>query len=215
MTKRIDSDALGILTKSLGLTGAGSPVTELTDGIVDQTLDVAPIVRRSRTQADIGGVYTGVFLNEHAGSGTLTTSVFPYNVTVGSFAPYPVPMPPQFDIWLLSATVLRVGGTGTIGAGLAQITPTSQQGFGVDDGGAAAGLVSALQFLCWWDTALSSGASVFAALRLVGQPVAVFGRRIARGTELRFQSTASALSDWQCIVNLGVFPVALGQDGIV
>jgi len=213
MVKKIDSDALGILTKALGLSGAGSPITELADGVVDQALDVAPIVRRSRTQAATGGIYIGGLENVHGAGTTLTTSTFPYNVTVGSFAPYPVPMPLQFDIWLLSATMARASGTGTVTAQLQTIYGAAQQGFGVDDGGAATGALTLLQTHAYWDTLVTGGTGL---LRSEG-PEAIIGLRLPRPsptTELRFTSTSSAAATYVCLVTLGVFPVALGQDGL-
>jgi len=216
MVKKIDSDALGILTKSLGLTGAGSPVTELQDGVVDQSLDIAPIVRRSRTQGVTTGIYYGIMDNVHTDSETLTTSVFPYNVTVGAQAPYPVPMPLQFDIWLLAASVFRASGAGTLTGSLQLLGNTSRQGWGVDDGGAATGLVTNIQAIALWDTLIGSGIT-FGRMALNGRPMWMQSFRLPRGTatELRFVSLSSLTATFRCIVTLGVFPVALGQDGVV
>ena len=73
--KRIDSDALGILTKALGLTGAGSQLTELADGVVDQALDVVPIVRRGRVIGASEGLFTAIMRNVHTDAETLTTGI--------------------------------------------------------------------------------------------------------------------------------------------
>ena len=214
MTKRIDSDALGILTKALGLSGAGSPVTELADGVVDQTLDIVPIVRRSRTAATSEGIFIGLLQNDHSGSGTLTTSVFPYSVSVGSIPPYPSPMPPQFDIWILSATLLRESGTSTVNCALQTITPARFLGFGVDDGGAAV-TATILQVHAFWN-ALQGLSTNFGTLQELGAQ-AKPGFRLPRdpATELRFVSSASAAGKFNCFVTLGIFPVALGQDVLV
>ena len=58
--KKIDSQALDVLQKALGLSGPGSPITELTDGVVDQVLEVGGVIRRSRTQAGTEGIHAAV-----------------------------------------------------------------------------------------------------------------------------------------------------------
>ncbi len=214
--KRIDSDALGILTKSLGLTGAGSPITELADGVVDQMLSIAPIVRRSRTQAQTQGIYTGVFSNVHVASDERVSTFLPYTPAAGvSIAPYPSPVPAQFDIWLLGATVRRTAGSGTVTAALFVLYEGVQQGFGVDSAGAA--VVAASQMpVAFWDTFRGTG-SVTIAVTSGGLNIPPIGLRLPRqpATQLLFRSSSSAALTLSCDVILGVFPVALGQDGLV
>jgi len=212
--KKIDSQALGILNKSLGLSGAGSPVTELTDGVVDQVLDVAPIVRRSRTLAGSGGLFVAVFENDHAAADNRTTSIFPYNAGTGNvLPPYPSPMPAQFDVWLLTAGMIRIAGSGTVTGNLSLLMPSAQQGIGVDDAGAATGIVAMLTPLVFWDTVLAG--SIIAQRNLGVQ--AQIGQRLpaSPATELRLFTTASAAAIYHCFAVLGVFPVGLGVDGLV
>ena len=215
MTKRVDSDALGILNKSLGLTGAGSPVTELQDGVVDQVLEVGPIVRRGRTQEPSSGIYTAVMQNVHSAATTITTQVDPYAVGVGVIPPYPDPLPPQFDLWLLSATVRRQSGAATVQASLHIQYGTRQQGWGVDDSGVAVA-VSAPVPIAYWD-ALVSTQTTFALLNGANGPYAHRGIRIPRAPNLtlEFTTVSSATGTFNGELVLGVFPVALGQDGIV
>jgi len=217
MVKKVDSDALGILNKALGLTGAGSPVTELADGVVDQTLDVAPIVRRSRTQAATEGIYTGIFRNVHPGSGTLTATIEPYDLVLGGVRrpPYPAPMPAQFDVWILSATLSRISGSGTIAAGIFLNYPVATLAFGIEDDGSAV-TDTPLTPLTLWNTFINVGTNV-GVFSGVSGPYDFIRTRIPRvaGIEIRFVSVASALATWQAQIVLGVFPVALGQDGIV
>jgi len=215
VTKKIDSDALGILTKALGLTGAGSPITELEDGVVDQVLDVVPIVRRGRTQEPSSGIYTAIMQNVHGGATTLTTQVNPYAVGTGVIPPYPDPLPPQFDLWILSATVRRQSGAATVQASLHIQYGTRQQGWGVDDSGVAvAG--SAPVPIAYWD-ALVSTQTTFALLNGANGPYAHRGIRVPRAPNLNleFTTVASAVGTFNCELVLGVFPVSLGQDGIV
>ena len=216
MVKLIDSDALEILTKSMGLTGAGAQQTELLDGIVEQNLDVVPIVRRGRTQAGKDGVYSATMRTNHTGAVTVTNTVEPYAVgTVAVVAPYPNPVPPLFDIWLLQASVRQVSGTGTVSATLSVRYP-GQQGWGINETGLTQILVAQPHRLAHWDTVVSVGTN-FAVLAGSAQPTANIGLRLARGgaTELIFVVVSSATSAWDCQLTLGVFPVALGQDGIV
>ena len=215
MVKRVDSDALTILTKSLGLTGPGSVITDLTDGIVDQALSVNEIVRRSRTQVSKEGLYTATMRNSHTGAQTITNTRTPYNIgTTRIVAPYPDPVPPQFDIWLLTAAIRQVSGTGTLSATLSLRYP-GQQGWGATEAGAFVGVAQAHR-LAHWDTVVSVGTN-FAVLAGSAQPTAFIGERIPRGgnTELIFITVSSATSSWDCQLLLGVFPVALGQDGLV
>ena len=216
MARLIDSDALDILTKSLGLTGRGAQETELFDGVVDQSLDLVAIVRRGRTQAGKEGIYTATMRNSHTGAQTITNTVEPYAVgTIAVVAPYPNPVPPEFDVWLLQAAIRQVSGTGTLSATLSLRYP-GQQGWGITESGAAQILVAQAHRLAHWDTVVTVGTN-FAVLAGSAQPTAFIGTRIPRGgaTELIFITVSDATSSWDCQLTLGVFPVALGQDGLV
>jgi len=213
--KKVDSQALAVVNKALGLTGAGAPVTELTDGVVDQTLDVGPLVRRGRTLAGTEGCATIVLRAVHGGATTLTTEITPYALgTTGLIAPFPNPIPTQFDLWLLSATLIQISGTGTLSAALF-IGYDSIQGFGIDNAGNA--VVSEERTpVALWDALITKSADQFGILTGTRGPLAMLGIRIPRNlaTTLVFISTSSAAATFevQCVV--GLFPIALGQDGI-
>jgi len=218
MVKRIDSDALGILTKALGLSGSGSPMTELADGVVDQALSVNEIVRRSRTLAGASGIYAASMSNVHTDAETITTSVNVYNVAAGATSIWPVPVPEQFDAWLLGASMRRVSGTGTITSLLAIQFPAASLGWGVDDSGVAITAVDPMGLVSW--NGLITTATIDGNRQGSGGPYIHLGIRIPRGTgastgTLRFSSVSSATSTWKCNLILGLFPVSLGQDGIV
>ena len=212
----IDSDALGILTKSMGLEGRGAQETELNDGVVDQMLNVVPIVRRGRTQAGKEGIYSATMRTNHTGAVTVTNTVEPYAVgTVAVVPPYPNPVGPQFDIWLLEASVRQVSGTGGVDATLSVRYP-GQQGWGINETGLTQILVAQAHRLAHWNAVVTVGTN-FAVLAGSLQPTAKIGLRLARGgaTELIFIVLSTATSAWDCQLTLGVFPVALGQDAIV
>ena len=209
--KKIDSQALDILNKALDLRGPGSPATELTDGIVDQVLSVNEIIRRSRTQARTAGIYTGMLRNVHAAADSRTATLTPFNATTTARAPYPAPMPADFDVWLLSAAVTQLSGTGTLSAALRVNCPASIMGLTTT--GAA---VVSVQNVALWDALLVEG-TTFGFPTANDEPMKKIGLRLPRAplTQIIFASTSSATATFDCFITLGVFPVALGQDVIV
>lgn len=212
--KIISSDALGMLTKALGLTGRGAQVTELTDGIVEQNLDVTPIIRRGRTLAGTEGLFMGTLRTVHAGADSATVSWDPYTMTPTTVrAPYPSPVPDTFDIWLLSAWLTQIAGTGTVSATLSMILPATM--VGPTTSGSAVPTTSVLAF---WDALVTEDVE-FGLLAGSGMPQANIGMRLPRarpnGTEIEFATTSSAAATFECAVMMGLFPVGLGQDCLV
>ncbi len=213
--KRVDSDALGVVNRALGVSGSGAQETELTDGILEQAFVANPAIRRGRTLQPSEGIFYGVMSNEHGGAGTLTSFIRPYNAESLSIAPFPFQVPAQFDIWLLYCTVLRTQGSGTISAALDMELGAASQGWGVNDAGVIS-VDTPRHPLAFWDTSVSEVVT-FAVLGAEVQPLVKLGIRLPRlnNPQLRFHSTASALAGWQCAIVMGLFPVSLGQDGIV
>jgi len=209
--KKIDSQALEVLKEALGLSGAASPVTELTDGIVDQVLWVNDIIRRSRTQAQTGGLYTGILKNTHAAADSRVSALLPYNATIAAIPPYPTPMPRGFDVWILSAAVTQASGTGTLQAALLLECPASVMGLS-----STTGAFQSNQNLAFWDTVIVEN-TTFGIASGITEPTRKIGLRIPRAptTALRFASTSSAAAVFDCFITLGVFPTALGQDVLV
>ncbi len=209
--KKIDSQMLESLNKALGLSGVGSPVTELTDGIVDQVIDVGPIVRRSRTQANTAGVYTALIRNVHGAGNSLSAGIAPFLGAAAALEPYPSPMPAGFDVWLLSSVVTQSAGTGTVSAALRVDVPARLMG--LSSLGASVGAAMNVAF---WDTIVDESI-LFAIKSNQTEPVQKIGLRLPRdpATQLVFSSTSSAAATFDCLMMLGVFPVGLGQDVIV
>ena len=209
--KTIDSQALDVLKKALGLQGPGAPVTELTDGIVDQVIDIGPIVRRSRTQAQTGGLYTGMLRNVHSGATSLTSSLSPFNAGTNALAPFPSPMPRGFDVWLLTAVVTQLSGSGTLSAALRVDYPGGLMGL------STVSLPSGTaQNVAFWNTVVVESAT-FGTKSGTTTPMQEIGLRLIRAptTAIVFASTSSATATFDCFVTVGVFPTALGQDGLV
>ena len=209
--KKLTSQTLEALSKALGISGPMSPVTELADAVVDQVLDVGPIVRRSRTQGQTDGLYTCMMRNVHAAADSRTSSLLPFNPGTNALAPYPTPMPRGFDVWLLSAFVTQLSGSGTLSAALR-----------VDYPGAAMGLSTVslpsgtAQNVAFWNTIVVES-STFGTKSGTTTPMQKIGMRLIRSptTAIVFASTSSALATFDCFLVVGVFPVGLGQDAVV
>jgi len=219
--KRVDSDALGDVNRALGLTGAGSPVTELADGVIDQVLEIGQLARRGRTQGAHQGLFTAVLRNEHTDAETLSVSVDPYRVgTVIDFPPYPSLMPVGFDVWLLQASVREhSGGPSTMNATLSIDFSNDQQGWGVTDGGVIVTSSQPHRLALW--NALANDGTDFGLLAGAVQPSVYPNIRLPRGSRpgastsvIMFRSTSSVTVSYDCQLLLGVFPSALGQDGL-
>lgn len=208
--KKIDSDALGSLNKALGLSGAGSSMTELADGVVDQALDVVPAIRRGRTQAATEGWYVSRMVNVHAVANSLTSVVNLFAPGGQAIPPFPAPMPDRFDLWLLAASVVQTAGAGTISAALFLNTPAIVVGLSTTG---TASIIS--HCLAHWDTIVDENV-LFAQLQQGGTMQRI-GLRIPRSitTQLVFATTSSEAATFQLATILGVFPIALGQDVLV
>jgi len=215
MVKRLDSQALGDVNRALGLTGSGSPITELTDGVVDQVLAINEVARRGRVFADTSGLFYPTLRNVHTDAETLTTTINPYEPgTVAAVPPYPAVVPPGFDFWIFGAGIRRVSGGGTLLATLSIDVGTRNAGFGVDDSGTQI-LASEPIRLAYW-TALATVGTVFAVRQSGRGPFASIGIRVPRNVAtIQFASVSSLTSSYDCQLICGLFPAALGQDGLV
>lgn len=218
MTKRIDSDALRIVNRSLGLTGAGSQLTELADGVVDQMLEVGQIARRGRALGPGGGLFYPTIRNEHTDAENIRTQVDPYRVgTTGLVAPYPDPVPEQFDVYLIGASIRAAAGTPS-GMSLATISievPTPAEGWGLTDSGVAV-LVSEPIRLAVWNAMAADGATSFGIRATNRGPHERIGLRLPRlpAAVISFASVSTVTVSVDCQMILGLFPVALGQDAV-
>lgn len=212
--KKVDSDALGVVNRALGLSGTGSPLTEFADGIVDQSLEVGPIVRRGRTLAGTEGNVIFRLRNGHTDAQAITTIINPFAVVAGEIAPYPEFLSNKFDLWLLSASLRRTAGGGTLSAALFVNLPAAIIGISVQGSSAlVAGITS--HALAHWDAIISE--NIDFGITDTGGPWAKIGMRLPRAptTQIVFASTSSLTSSYDLLLNMGVFPIALGQDGIV
>lgn len=205
----VDSDALGIVTRALGLTGKGAALTEFLDGQVDQVLSVNDLIRRGRTQVQRGGIYTGTMQTVHTDAETITFTVDPFDVTTGRIAPYPGPISNRFDLWAISVSVRRLSGGGTLTAQANLAYHADQIGWGIDDSGVAV-TSNAGGSVAFWDSIVSQSNAF--GLQNGSNPTQFIGQRLFPGTLLQVSSTSSLTSTYNFIWLLGLFPIALGQD---
>lgn len=217
MTRRIDSDALAVANRALGLTGTGAAETVLLDGSVDQVLDVVPIVRRGRTLAGRQGIFSGDMSNVHGGATTIVNSINPYQIATAALtAPYPSPVPRQFDLWLLGVSAIRSAGAGD-GTGLLDIELINS-GFQINDSGAA-GAQGILPVASWGQVDTLGGTDVLTTpvMKQPYQPINLRLPSSEAGNECAvvFRTTSTAAATFICELWLGMFPVALGQDAQV
>jgi len=216
VTKLVDTDALGIVNRALGLTGAGSQETELLDGILEQVVDVSAMVRRGRTIQPSEGIFYGIFQNVHTEAGALNATINPYRPEIAlNTPPYPAVVGAQFDVWILYASMIRVSGTGAVSGSLDALYDGQTQGWGVNNLGAAVVQVPRHP-LAIWDSIINIGFD-FGVLGSENQPMVKIGTRFPRigNPDLTFRSEAVARTTITCSVVLGLFPVSLGQDAIV
>jgi len=212
--QRIRSDALRFVDRALGISDKGAPVTEIEDGRLIQQLDVSGLIRRGRSLAGSTGIFNGLMSNTHAVADTQQSIISPYNVTTGAIAPYPVPVPDDFDIWLLEASCEQESGTGTFAGGLFVDYAGGQQGWGIDQAGAAVVRQASIA-LARWDAVVTI--STVMGITEEGNPRVQFGLRLARSanTRLLWRTVSSAAAVFNVQILLGLFPIGLGQDALV
>ncbi len=209
MTREVDSDALGIVNRALGIAGAGAPLTEFSDGILDQVLSVNDLVRRGRTPAESSGLFYGVLQTVHPGADTQTTEINPFNAAVGAIEPYPVPVPIGFDLWLVAANLQQTAAVVQATAGLFTLLPATSQGWGLDEGNLAV-VTQVRTCVAFWDS-LVQQTHVF-GITEQGEPLVKIGQRLRPGTTLLLSVTSAAAATYNCQCIMGLFPVGMGQD---
>lgn len=214
MGKPIESDALDRVYRILGLSGGALPKgTLLDDGNVSQVLDLNPIIRRSRTPAATSGWFVGILNTIHAAAGRIATSINPYT-TGDNVEPYPSPVPRGFDVWVLGASIIRLSGAGDLDGAVLQLDPSpSQQGWGVDNTGAAVVQTLAIPIARFGplDTSIASELA-FAFNPEGGQSMIKVMTRVPRGATLRVATDATAAATFQTQLICGLFVESLGQD---
>jgi len=214
--KRLDSDALDRLYRTLGIQG-GSPSgeTDLDDGNVSLVLSINDVARRSRTPAATTGWYACVLQNVHAAGGLIDNTIDPYNPgTALAIPPFPANVPRGFDFWVLGVTLQRSSGAGDPDAAMLFIDPVaSQQGWGRTNAGALISNHEPIPIARFdaLDAGLA-GTNAIGINSLTGEAFQKARTRVPRGANLFFRSDASAAATFRLNIICGLFAEGLGQD---
>ena len=210
--KRIDSDALSLLYRELGLGGGEEQPTMLDDATLSMVLPVADSVRRARSTGVTSGWFIGVIDNIHPAAGPISANVDPYAAgdarPAGNRSAYPSPLLQGTDLWLLGASLTVAVGTPALNSGSLSLDPLPiHQAWGIDNLGAAVVNSGAFAVLRWsaLDSAnfgITGDGSSFGSVRI----------RLPRGVTLTVSTDATAAGTFRTVVVLGVFPEGLGQD---
>jgi hypothetical protein len=216
--KELDSVALELVNKALGLAGAGAQTTELEDGLLQQVLEVSGLIGRGRSP--IGdAIAWAVLQTTHGGADTQVVAVDPYFTTSSPGITYnwPVPVPAGFDIWLIGATGRNLGllTASALASGYVGLVGDVQgdAAWAQRESGGAPGAVFPIRYplVSWTGEATLGGQAFFvgddndAAAR--NDPV-----RIRRGSTIECRLTSTGTAVYQVAILLGLFPVGLGQD---
>jgi len=181
-----------------------------------QTIPLMPeIRRRSRGFAGVDNWLYGVLENVHSAADAEASTFVPYSPGFGEiFNGYPAAMPEGYDLWLLSIYGRRSAGAGGLtAAGIGFLPGDRAQGWGIDDSGA--GVETSVRVQLAMSTALETGATA------ISTPPMIFGNglthvdmrmRLPRGCDITFVTESAAAAEFQAIIVMGLFPMALGQD---
>ena len=229
MTRTMNSEALVLLDRILGLSGpGGEQYTTLDDGNVQQVIEISDIARRSLTPAGTAGIFNVVIQNNDT-SGTLinqTMDLYDLRNTMtltASTHAYPVPVPRGFDVWLIQASAWT--GWDLTKIDLLQLnlaSPSSHNAITANQtlNGAPiqSGPALGRQPLVRWDGGeaigtITGATDVYPLYTLEGLVSKRLNLRIRRGTELMVASVCSASQvEMNVEIIVGVFPEGLGQD---
>jgi len=200
----VDSQVLGQVAKSLGLSGTGAARTEFEDGILQQSIDVGNLVRRGGVLAGgQDGIWQAALSNVHVGAGDVEAEKDFYNLGAGTvFAGFPGNVGKEFDLWMVNASV-ECSTTLIESAGVFLTDLVAIQGGAAD------------QMLCAWDSRFSNlgGNGIWAVTGSGGltnqilRPV-----RIPRGASVKLASTFTGAGTAFLRFSVGMFPAGMGQD---
>lgn len=218
----VDTDALRAVGPSLGIgnPGTATQMVQFDDGILQQVLDVTPLVRRSRVPVGTTGLFIfEVELVHAAADSNREFRLNPYTLaqTGGGVTGgiYPNPVPDDMDVWVLNVS-------GRIEAGLAADFNSGMLDIITEPGinGFASGVAITNQgspYLAAWNDTVNI-LQVDRLLQVGGIGIVPkIGMRVPRKAALRWRSrnqNAGALSV-RYTTMIGLFSAGLGQDGVV
>lgn len=117
--REFDSAGLRSLRTVLQTSEGPPQIVELQDEIVQQSIDVMPVIRRDLAAGNVDGIFTATILNTHVGSDTIVTDINPYGpLTTFVGNGYPAQIEGELDVWLLQAYAATLTGSGDFGGGV-------------------------------------------------------------------------------------------------
>lgn len=213
--KQVDSVALGLVDKALGLAGTGSQVTDLEDGIVNQVLEISVLAARARSQLGPEGAKICILETVHGAANNQVAAVDPYFIgsTPGSIFNWPVPVPLGLDVWLHAISGLEVTGGSNFSSGYVGIVgdQAGDGGWGTNQAGAAVTAVPMrIPIIAWGDIG-EFGNIQFMENILNGELSILPGIRIPRGMTVEFRTTSANVMTMQALLLMSLVPVGLAQ----
>lgn len=216
--KELDSVALQLVNKALGLAGGGAQTTELEDGLVQQVLEVSHLIGRGRAPIT-DAIKWCVLETVHGAADDQVAAVDPYftNSTPGSSPNWPVPVPAGFDVWFFGATGRALSGNlddGYLGMVGDMSGEKGDMGFSQNQAGGAATNAAIRYPLQAWNN--TTGLAGITFLRVLADSSATAGAyrpvRIPRGSTIELRLLSQGAAVLQAYILMGIFPVGLGQD---
>lgn len=215
--QEVDSAALQRVAKVLQLSTGGAEQTDFQDELLQQVLDVAPIIRRGLTVAGSSGIFTATILNTHIGTDIVTTDVNPYSpgtTFVGNA--YPPIVDEDLDVWVLAAQAQNITGQGDFGGGFfGTISDATGMGWRNE-----ANAIAMEQIRMVWNQEVQFGHLIYLSDNSGVSLMSHFGAqpfRVSHGanTRLRFDTKkiGAGAATFKLFLTLGVFPAGMGQDG--
>ena len=210
--REIDTDALAAVLPSLGIGNPGTATrsADFDDEVLQQTLDVNPLVRRARAIVPSEGIFLGNMLNQHAIAGQKVCDLDPYTPAAGiAQSPYPSPLPSGFDVWIIG-----VGGFAStdsvLVASLQLVYGASETAFTVP----GPTPLGCSPIYALWNDSVSKGAGTRALTTTTDVSKVFQGAplRLRKGVIVRWRSEASAACDISANIVFAVLPSGLGQD---
>lgn len=224
MSIEIDSEALVLLNKGLGIggsgqkAGVGGAATTLEDDSVIQVIDITGSARQGLSPAT-GLFYYIMQITTSVANPNLTVTIADLYEAVDAAAgdlnlpPFPVKVSSNFDIWLLQASVFMATTT-FVDAALQMLTPQSATGYAIHNndgtnevlpaGGHAFGIAM-------WDGQIVVGGSEFGTLG--GEhAIQMLNQRTVRGAGLKFRADNGGIGVTTLAILAALMPKAMGQD---
>lgn len=217
MSKEIDSEALVLLRKGLGIGGIGSPTTLLEEEFVSQTVDVAQFARQGLPPGN-GLFYYRMEVTTSVANPSLNLAVDVYNPTDGTLdfnlPPYPLRVPSTLDVWLIHASMAMTLPGVFVDASLSLVTEVSKMGIGIHNNDTTVATITQAAMtvpLCVWNRETAVNGFEIAGIE-GGATLQHLGIRVARGSDLQVRVDAGGINGFNWNILAALMPRSMGQD---